>query len=354
MKTRHYQIPFLLFMISLISLACQVPFGKSDKGSDSPTPLPAPTSVATLRQWASKARASSQYSDPNWAASQATGAPNVKNCLDDVNAWASSSSSGKDWIELTYDTPVYPSEINIHISYNPSQVVDVQIIDVNDKAYSVLKTDPVEVTECPYVLQISFDQGKKVLAKKVKIFIDQSVLGLGWNEIDAVELVGQPGEGGAMELPSEPPSIDQPKASVNSPYQPGDLEPGSFAYDVTGYENDTIKGNNVVYQSTDLTYVVGLISNTGRYVVSLFLPTTGLEQGAARLIPYAEASESNKLTAVIAINAFLYISDSGEIDVQSDPNTGRFTGVFSFDAHSKDFADRSVVVAGAVNDIPLQ
>ncbi|MBI4928637.1 MAG: hypothetical protein HY835_12785, partial [Anaerolineae bacterium] len=48
------------------------------------------------------------------------------------------------------------------------------------------------------------------------------------------------------------------------------------------------------------------------------------------------------------------VVDSGQIDIQSDPKTGKLTGVFSFKAHSKDFPDRMIEVTGAVNNIPLK
>lgn len=307
-----------------------------------------------LRQWAAKARASSQYGNPSWAASQATGAPDVDECSDSVKAWASASSNTKEWIELTYEIPVYPTEITIYMSYNPSQVTEVQIIDVQGKAYTVIEAEPEEVPYCPDAYQISLELTKKILVNKVKIFIDQSVLGLGWNEIDAVELVGYPEEGAVLPPLSKPSSGGSSSGSVNSPYQPGELASGTFAYDVTGYENDAIKGKNVMYQSTKDTYVIGMLSDNGRYSVTLFLPKDGLKKGVVDLIPYAQAGLSKQNSAAIAINAFLYIADSGQIDIQSDPATGKLTGVFSFQAHSKDFDDRSVEVSGAFKDIPLK
>ena len=39
-------------------------------------------------QWAATATASSQYGDIDWAARQATGAPDMVACDDDVHAWA--------------------------------------------------------------------------------------------------------------------------------------------------------------------------------------------------------------------------------------------------------------------------
>lgn len=96
------------------------------------------------------------------------------------------------------------------------------------------------------------------------------------------------------------------------------------------------------------------MSPTGRYVVSLFLPKTGLKKGLTQLNPYDQTQFTKSYTAAIVINAFLYIVDGGEIDIQSDPSSGLLTAVFSFTAHSKDFPDREIEVVGALRDVPLK
>ena len=141
-----------------------------------------------IRQWATAAAASSEYSDPGWAAFQATGAPDTFKCGDYTTAWASSSSSTVEWIELTYDTPVYPTEVNIIQTYNPDQVLFVDLLDVDGEYHPIYLGEPEEAAKCPYTLSIPVEYADyQVVA--VKITIDQSVLG-SWNEIDAVELVG--------------------------------------------------------------------------------------------------------------------------------------------------------------------
>jgi hypothetical protein len=90
-----------------------------------------------------------------------------------------------------YDQPLIPTEINIVQSYNPSQVVMVELLDPYGE-YSdaiIYEAEPQATDECPYTLSIPVT-GIDYLVMGVRITIDQSVLGLGWNEIDAVELVG--------------------------------------------------------------------------------------------------------------------------------------------------------------------
>ena len=76
-----------------------------------PVVLAQETAVAEpelLRQWAVEAYASSEYSTPGWGAQQATGAPNVEECEDDVFAWAPLDPDTEEYIELVYETPVSP------------------------------------------------------------------------------------------------------------------------------------------------------------------------------------------------------------------------------------------------------
>jgi hypothetical protein len=140
------------------------------------------------RQWASSAVASSEYSDPGWAAIQATGAPDTDECADTITAWASANSDTVEWIELTYDIPVLPTEVNIVQTYSPNQVVSVDLLDTEEEYHNIYLGEPEALDECPYTLSIAVqDADYQVVG--VKITIDQSVVGL-WNEIDAVELVG--------------------------------------------------------------------------------------------------------------------------------------------------------------------
>jgi hypothetical protein len=149
-----------------------------------------------LRQWAVSARASSQYGNPDWAASQATGKPDVLECGDNTSAWASYYSDTVEWIELTYETPVIPTEINIYQNYNPSQVVEVQMTTTDGSKYIAWSGYPEMVKICPDTMSISLELEKKIRVNKLRITIDQRVSGWGWNEIDAVELVGMSDKAG--------------------------------------------------------------------------------------------------------------------------------------------------------------
>lgn len=142
-----------------------------------------------IRQWAVSAVASSEYGNPDWSAMQATGAPDTHpTCGDEVTAWASAASDGVDWLELSYNTPVIPTEINIYETHSPGQIVTVELIDTSGAYHQVYTAQP-ELKDCPNILTIPVTD-LDVEITGVKLSLNQSVLDATWNEIDAVELVG--------------------------------------------------------------------------------------------------------------------------------------------------------------------
>jgi ligand-binding sensor domain-containing protein len=162
--------------------APQPPASADTDGSTAPQPT-----GETTRQWASSATASSQYGSANWGPDQATGEPNTEGCGDFGTAWASSERSTVEWLELDYDTPVTPTEVNILQNYNPNQVIQVELIDTNGAAHMIYESPSQEV-DCPYTLTIQVEDAD-YQAATIRITVDQSLL-VSWNEIDAVELIG--------------------------------------------------------------------------------------------------------------------------------------------------------------------
>lgn len=147
-----------------------------------------PVEQVEIRQWASSAVASSEYSNPGWAAIQATGERDTVECGDYSTAWASSASDGFDTLELTYDIPVNPTQVNIAQTHSPNQVVLVELLDTNGVYHEVYSGEP-SIVDCPYDMVVTVT-GADYQAVGVRVTVDQSILGTSWNEIDAVELVG--------------------------------------------------------------------------------------------------------------------------------------------------------------------
>ncbi len=199
---KRFILVWLLLFLSLGVGACQT--GRGD-GTAAPTPgvidrafEPTPPGWAEyqplLRQWAVAAEASSVYVEPEWGAEQATGPPDAPGCGDYQFAWASAVSDEVATLDLTYETPVYVSEIIIIQSFNPNQVVKVEVLDPDGEYIVVYQDSPVVVDRpCPYSLAVPVEE-LDFKSDTIRITVDQSVLGLGWNEIDAVRLVGVEGE----------------------------------------------------------------------------------------------------------------------------------------------------------------
>lgn len=144
-----------------------------------------------LYLWGISAEASTEFARPEWSADQAAGIPDAPGCGDYQFAWASAASDSIDTLEVSFRVSIYPLEIVIHESYNPDQVVKVEVLNPQTGGYyTVLQKNPVQVDRpCPYQLIIPVE-GIDFKTNLVRITVDQSQLGLGWNEIDAVQLIG--------------------------------------------------------------------------------------------------------------------------------------------------------------------
>ena len=153
-----------------------------------------------LRQWATGAQASSEYGNSDWSAAQATGAPNTEAAGDCVTAWASTETDGGDeWLELTYDRPVNPTAVRIRETFNPGAVTKVEAQDGGGTWHTVWAGKD-GTKDCPGWLTVTLEVPEWT-TRKIKLTLDSAAVP-GWNEIDAVELIGE-----ADELPeaSKPP-----------------------------------------------------------------------------------------------------------------------------------------------------
>ncbi len=152
--------------------------------------------LTEVRQWAASASGSSQFGTDGWSFGQATGEPNTATCGDIRTAWASSSRVGQDFLILDYAQSVIPTQINIYQTYNPGAIISVEVESITTSQNVSLpnSADPVGNTPCPGVFTLDVTE-IDFPVDRVIIYVDQTLTN-GWNEIDAVELVGL-GEGGA-------------------------------------------------------------------------------------------------------------------------------------------------------------
>lgn len=146
--------------------------------------------LTVVNQWAADASATSQYSNPNWSAEQATGKPDVSGCGDNANAWASAAPDGQDELTLTFQEPVLPLELYIHQTYTPGSITQVSLIAAETGELIPVPDSADPDTQCPHIFAPDLSKLEKPpRVNGVVITLDQTIGG-GWNEIDAVRLVG--------------------------------------------------------------------------------------------------------------------------------------------------------------------
>ncbi len=165
------------------------PLPTKESGSTAATPVPS-VSGGEIRQWASSAEATSEYSTNGWDAGQVVGEPNTPECGDHTSAWATASSNEAASITVMFANAVIATEINIYQTYNPGAIVSVELVlEGGDTVEVPDSADPVGNTDCPGVFTVDVAGLSDEPVSGVIINLDQSLTG-SWNEIDAVELVG--------------------------------------------------------------------------------------------------------------------------------------------------------------------
>jgi hypothetical protein len=142
-----------------------------------------------LRQWAEQARASTEYESDRWSARQAVGRPDSAAGADQATAWASKDADApQEWLELDYTLQVRPRTIRVHETYNPGALVKVEGRDA-DGTWRVLWDGGASARDGAW---LAVDVGPGAGAtRSIRLTLDSGAVG-GWNEIDAVELIGDP------------------------------------------------------------------------------------------------------------------------------------------------------------------
>jgi hypothetical protein len=146
-------------------------------------------STGAYRLWPLSARASSQYGEPPaYSPQKATGAPDTPLGTDAGTAWAPGvRDGGLETLEVTYMRVLVATEVNIVESCGPGAVRKLEA-QVADGGWVTL-WEGQDPTSAPGTFSISL-AGNQTPANWYRITLDTSVPG--WNEIDAVELVGNP------------------------------------------------------------------------------------------------------------------------------------------------------------------
>ena len=293
-----------------------------------PTPIAVDQPKAKMmRQWAKTAFASSEYTNEDWSANQATGAPNTSSCEDSKTAWASVSADGKEWLELYYVDFVIPTEVNIHISYAPNQVVLVELLGASGNVYEVYKKNPHNTDICPFILSIPVNTVNEEVGG-VRITVDQSFHS-SWNEIDAVELVGL--------IPDTPASASQPTLDADVDYRIFTFSQTPLSQVAAGkFHCEIVRGEEAMITLPDPETLVNVYDVEYQFIastykpnifISIFLPKN-YQQGQVYVTEYASAKPGEQMTATVAIDQDLYMAYDGWMYVTE--KDGKFTGGILF------------------------
>jgi hypothetical protein len=142
-------------------------------------------------QWAVEATASSTYNDAkgveSWAANQTAGPPNVEKYGDDGHAWApKNENGGLEWLDLTYVKPVHATEVRVRESYGTGAVIKIEL-QGQKGAWHTVWTGTDTTKGLDYLIA-KFPR-TDYQATHVKVTLATNLIP-GWNEIDAVQLVG--------------------------------------------------------------------------------------------------------------------------------------------------------------------
>ncbi len=123
---------------------------------------------------------------PSWHARQATGAPDTPEPGDHPTAWASSTpDGGPEWLELAFARPASVHQIRIVESCNPGAIV--RIVGLLEHGEVVLWEGHERTRAASRTLSVRPDQHP--ITDRIRIELDTQLVA-GWNEIDAVQLVG--------------------------------------------------------------------------------------------------------------------------------------------------------------------
>jgi hypothetical protein len=128
----------------------------------------------------------------SWGHEQATGAPDTNQAGDIPTAWASKvPDGGVEWLELDYERAVGVDSIRVVESHNPGAISKVAVIRPDGGEETVWEGN-LPASSQNELVQSDFKVPRYVQGQKVRVYVDTSRVP-GWNEIDAVQLVGKDG-----------------------------------------------------------------------------------------------------------------------------------------------------------------
>lgn len=127
-----------------------------------------------------------------WGHEQAAGEPDTAQAGDIPSAWASKlPDGGEEWLQVDYDRAVDLQQINVVESHNPGAIRKVTAV-LPDGRETTVWEGTMEPSNADELVSSQFPVAGNVRAQSVKVYLDTARVP-GWNEIDAVQLIGRDG-----------------------------------------------------------------------------------------------------------------------------------------------------------------
>jgi len=228
-------------------------------------------------------------SNRDWSPEQATGAPDTLSAGDFPTAWASLQPDGtQEWLEVTFAKPVEVAEVRIRETFNPGAISKIEAVAADQKE-TVLWEGKANAMQAPADMVVK--PANSIRSQRIKIHVDSNRVP-GWNEIDAVELVGTDGSRQwATTATASSTYADHVASQASSPPPPtnGEAADNSFAGDwKTSFGPMKLEVNgdavNGTYQMGDeLCHIEGKVE--GEVMVFNYTEPTAKGQGTFTLAP---------------------------------------------------------------------
>lgn len=147
--------------------------------------------AAPTSEWASSVLGfSSQWSSGSWSATQALGAPNTFAYGDILTSWAPAPVNGsQEYLTLGFATATYSNGATIRETYGNGFVYQIDALDSSNVLHTVWTGSDPSLPGSPVDFSVAWSQ-TAFLTTGLKIYVDTNHNLSAWEEIDAVQLIG--------------------------------------------------------------------------------------------------------------------------------------------------------------------
>ena len=120
------------------------------------------------------------------------GKPDVDAYGDNKSAWTPKDpDKGLEWFKVSFEKPVYATEIRIRQTCNPGTITRIELIDENGQSHVIWEgSDNNEYPKDKIRYFVASFKKADFKSKTVKVTIESDRV-KGWDEFDAVQLVGE-------------------------------------------------------------------------------------------------------------------------------------------------------------------